>query len=152
MRARRLAQVDQVTGEAARRPPQAALPPVDLVRLVRRFRREALTLALVGPGALVLPNPLWLIGAVIGLTSWVWSVKDKSIGLAGPFLVTVAGVGLIGALNKNPSIPFDRHAYVSAAHADAGILIRVSAVLGALYLGARLVHRYRVTARRSANR
>jgi hypothetical protein len=152
VRAVPVGQVDPLTGGVAPGEPGVSQPAVDLVSIVRRFRREALVLALIGPGALVLPVPLWLIGAVIGLTSWVWSGRDKSIGLAGPFLVTVVGVGVIGALNKNPSIPIDMRAYMSAAHADAGILIRVSAVLGALYLAARLLRRYRATVRRSANR
>jgi hypothetical protein len=132
--------------------PQVPQPAFDPMSLIRRFRREALALVLLGPGAIVLPFPLWLIGAAIGLTSWVWSVRDKSIGLVGPFLVTAAGVGFMGALNKNPSIPVDLHAYLNAAHEDAGILIRVSAAAGALYLGARLLHRDKATRRRSANR
>ncbi|MGE5286338.1 MAG: hypothetical protein ACM3ML_03855 [Micromonosporaceae bacterium] len=140
------------TGAIAPEQPRAPQPGLDPWSAARRFRREALALVLIGPGAIVLPFPLWLIGAAIGLTSWVWSVRDKSIGLAGPFLVTAAGVGLIGALNKNPSIPIDLHAYLSAAHADAGILIRVSAALGALYLGARLLRRDKAAKRRSADR
>jgi hypothetical protein len=132
--------------------PQVPQPAFDPLSLIRRFRREALALLLLGPGAIVLPFPLWLIGAAIGLTSWVWSVRDKSIGLVGPCLVTAAGVGFIGALNKNPSIPVDLHAYLNAAHEHAGILIRVSAAAGALYLGARLLRRDKATRRRSANR
>ena len=81
-----------------------------------------LSLLLLGVGGLLLPFPLWLIGAVIGLTSRVWGTGDKFIGIAGPLIVTVAGVGVIGALNKNPSIAVDLHAYVAAARADASLL------------------------------
>jgi hypothetical protein len=95
-----------------------------------------------------------LIGAVIGLTSRVWSTRDKFIGIAGALIITVAGVGVIGALNKNPSIPVDLHAYVAAAHADSSLLMRFGAVLGAIYLGARLPRGDRPSpySRRSADR
>ncbi len=97
-----------------------------------------LALLLLGLGGLLLPIPLWLIGAVIGLTSRVWRGADKFVGIAGPLVVTAAGVGVTGALNKNPSIPVDLHAYVAAAHADASLFLRIGAALGAGYLAARL--------------
>jgi hypothetical protein len=118
--------------------PAAAQAAFDPVTFARRFARESLALLLLGLGGLLLPIPLWLIGALIGVTSRVWSRADKFTGIAGPLIVTVAGVGVIGALNKNPSIPVDLHAYVAAAHADASLLMRIGAALGAAYLAARL--------------
>jgi hypothetical protein len=117
---------------------------VDPVALARRFPWEVFALVALGPGGLVLPFPLWLIGAVAALTSKAaWSRGDRLIGLGGPPLVTVVGIALIGALNKNPSITVDVHAYVAAAHADGGLLFRIGAAVGACYLGVRLVRAYR---------
>jgi hypothetical protein len=116
----------------------AAQIAFDPVAVVRRFAREMLALLLLGLGGLLLPIPLWLIGAAVGLTSRAWRGADKFIGIAGPLLFTVAGVGVIGALNKNPSIPVDLHAYVAAAHADASLFVRIGAALGTAYLAARL--------------
>lgn len=121
--------------------------------VVRRYPREMFSLLLLGVGGLLLPFPLWLIGAVIGLTSRVWGTGDKFIGIAGPLVVAVAGVGLIGALNKNPSIAVDLHAYVAAARADASLLLRIGAAGGAVYLLARLPRGGRSRrSRRSADR
>jgi hypothetical protein len=123
---------------AGRAPAQA---PFDPVAVARRYAREVLALLLLGIGGLLLPVPLWLIGAAIGLTSRVWGRADKFIAVAGPLIVTVAGVGVIGALNKNPSIPVDLHAYVAAAHAYASLFLRIGAALSAAYLAARLARR-----------
>ncbi len=115
--------------------PQFALDPMSVIR---KFPREMLALVLLGLGGLLFPFPLWFAGAAIGLTSRVWSRSDKLTGLGGPLVITVVTVGIIGALNKNPEIPVDLHAYVAAAHADALLTLRITAALGAGYLGARL--------------
>lgn len=135
-------------GQAEPRPNPSGIPQpaFDPVSLARRFPREALALVLLGIGGLLLPFPLWLLGAAVALTSTVWSRKDKLVGLVGPPVLTVVGIGVIGALNKNPSIAIDLHAYFAASHADAGILIRIGAILGAGYLGARLVRHDRPAA------
>ena len=139
-----------VGGPHARAGPKVAFEPISVIR---RFPRELLSLVLLGLGGLLLPFPLWPIGALIAVTSRVWSAGDKFVGLVGPLAVTAAGVGVIGALNKNPSIPVDLHAYVAAAHADASLIMRIGAALGAAYLAARLPRRGRPTpARRSADR
>ncbi len=122
-------------GQPAAPVPQVAFDPT---LVIRRFPRELLALVLLGLGGMLLPFPLWLIGAVTGLTSRIWSTGDKFIGIAGPLIITVAGVGVIGALNKHPGVPVDLHAYVAAVRADASLIFRIGAVLGALYLGARL--------------
>jgi len=141
--------VAPTAGPRGRREPPTAF---DLASVVRRYRTEVLALILLGPGGLLLPFPLWLVGAAIGLTSWAWSRAEKVIGLGGPLILTLAGIGIIGALNKNPSMPVDLHAYVAASRAHWQLLMRVSAPAGALFLGARLVRAYRVGARRSAGR
>ncbi len=141
--------VAPTAGPRGRRDPPTAF---DLASVVRRYRTEVLALILLGPGGLLLPFPIWLVGAAIGLTSWAWSRAEKVIGLGGPFILTLAGIGIIGALNKNPSMPVDLHAYVAASRAHWQLLMRVSAPAGALFLGARLVRAYRVGARRSAGR
>jgi hypothetical protein len=119
-------------------PLQPSQVPLDLASLARNYRREVLALFVLGLGGVLLPFPLWLLGAFVGLTSKVWSTRDKLVGIAGPPVFTLSGIGVIGALNKNPSIPVDLHAYLAAAHADGGTLIRIGAFLGACYLGARL--------------
>jgi len=141
--------VAPTAGPRGRREPPTAF---DLASVVRRYRTEVLALILLGPGGLLLPFPIWLVGAAIGLTSWAWSRAEKVIGLGGPLILTLAGIGIIGALNKNPSMPVDLHAYVAASRAHWQLLMRVSAPAGALFLGARLVRAYRVGARRSAGR
>ncbi|HUK67989.1 MAG TPA: hypothetical protein VLW50_04415 [Streptosporangiaceae bacterium] len=122
-------------GTAARVGPQFAF---DGMSVVRRFPRELLALVLLGLGGLLFPFPLWIAGVAIGLTSRVWSRMDKLTGLGGPLVITLVTVGFIGVLNKNPTIPVDIHAYVAAAHADALLTLRITAILGAVYLGARL--------------
>ncbi len=122
-------------GPPARVVPQFALDPMSVIR---KFPREMLALVLLGLGGLLFPFPLWFAGAAIGLTSRVWSRSDKLTGLGGPLVITVVTVGIIGALNKNPGIAVDMHAYVAAAHADALLTLRITAALGAGYLGARL--------------
>jgi hypothetical protein len=126
-----------VGGAPVRAVPEVAFDPISVVG---RFPREMLSLVLLGLGGLLLLFPLWLIGTVISLTSRVWSTRDKFVGIVGALMITVAGIGVIGALNKNPSIPVDLHAYIAAAHADASVLLRFGPVLGAIYLGARLRH------------
>jgi hypothetical protein len=121
-------------------PPARVVPQFasDPMSVIRKFPREMLALVLLGLGGLLFPFPLWFAGAAIGLTSRVWSRSDKLTGLGGPLVITVVTVGIIGALNKNPGIAVDMHAYVAAAHADALLILRITAVLGAGYLGARL--------------
>ncbi len=141
--------VGPIVGPSGRPEPPTAF---DLTSVVLRYRREVLALTLLGPGGVLLPFPLWLVGAAIGLTCWAWSRAEKLIGLAGPVIVSAAGIGVIGALNKNPSIPVDLHAYVAAAQAHGSLLMRLCSAAGAIFLGARLVRSYRAGAARSANR
>ena len=122
-----------------------------LVSVTRWFGREALAIILLGLGGVVLPFPVWLVGAVIALTSWAWSRPEKFVGVVCPLVVTVAGIGIIGALNRNPSMPIDVQAYIGAAHTDGKLLMRITTAAGALFLGGRLVRRFRAAARRSPN-
>jgi hypothetical protein len=137
-------------GDAAARP--AAPLAIDPIAVVRAFARETLAVLLLGLGGLLLPIPLWPIGAAIGMTSRVWRAVDKFTGIAGPLIITVGGVGVIGALNKNPSIPVDLHAYVAAARADGPLLMRAGAAAGAAFLSARLPRARLSQAGRSADR
>lgn len=141
------------SGPRARHDPQTAF---DLMPVTRAFGREVLALMLLTPGGLLLWPPLWpvlwLIGTVLALASRTWSRPDKFIGLAGPLVVTVAGIVIVGALNKNPSMGVDLHSYVAAAQVNGRMLLRACAMAGVVFLGARLLRPYRAALRRSADR
>ena len=59
-------------------------------RLARDNLLESVAILLLGLGGLILPFPFWPIGAVVALFSRLWDVKDKSIAVTGPLLVTLA--------------------------------------------------------------
>jgi hypothetical protein len=71
----------------------------------------------------------------IALLSRLWAPLDKLIGLAGPALLAVIGTGVgmaMGATKHSPA------AYFTEALALSTDLLRVGAVLGAIYLAWRV--------------
>jgi len=105
-------------------------------RLARDNLLESVAILLLGLGGLILPFPFWPIGAVVALFSRLWDVRDKSIAVTGPLLVTLA-LSVIAA-------PFVGGSgdvivvYFHAVHVSFGLLVRVGSVITAAYLAWRV--------------
>jgi hypothetical protein len=110
--------------------------------LARDNLLETIAILLLGLGGLILPYVFWPIGAIVALFSRLWDGKDKSLAIAGPLLVTLAG-SVIGALIIGGSGNVVL-VYTHALRVDFNILIRVGAVLTAAYLAWRVAQGPRV--------
>ena len=105
-------------------------------RLARDNLLESVAILLLGLGGLILPFPFWPIGAVVALFSRLWDVKDKSIAVTGPLLVTLA-LSVIAA----PFVGGSGNVivvYFHALHVSFGLLVRVGSVITAAYLAWRV--------------
>jgi hypothetical protein len=105
-------------------------------RLARENLLESVAILLLGLGGLILPFPFWPIGAVVALFSRLWDVKDKSIAVTGPLLVTLA-LSVIAA----PFVGGSGNVivvYFHALHVSLGLLVRVGSVITAVYLAWRV--------------
>jgi hypothetical protein len=105
-------------------------------RLARENLLESIAILLLGLGGLILPFPFWPIGAVVALFSRLWDVKDKSLAVTGPLLVTLA-LSAIAA----PFVGGSGNVIVVYFHAigvSFGLLIRVGSVITAVYLAWRV--------------
>ena len=101
-----------------------------LLALALRDRRETVALVLLAIGGAAYP-PIWLIGALVAISSRKWDLRDKWLGLAVPVLLVIFGAVLVMALGgQRPSIG----SYAFEAWLAAGRLSRIAAVLGAGYL------------------
>jgi hypothetical protein len=113
-------------------------------QLARDNLLETIAILLLGLGGLILPYVFWPVGAIVALLSRLWDAKDKSLAIAGPLLVTLAG-SVLGALiiggSGNVVV-----VYTHALGADFNILIRVGSVLTAAYLAWRVTQGPRVKA------
>jgi hypothetical protein len=111
-------------------------------QLARDNLLETIAILLLGLGGLILPFPFWPVGAIVALFSRLWDMKDKSVAIAGPLLVALAG-SVLGALiiggSGNVIV-----VYSHALRVDFGLLIRVGAVLTAAYLAWRVTRGPRV--------
>jgi len=111
-------------------------------QLARDNLLETIAILLLGLGGLILPYVFWPAAAVVALFSRLWDLKDKSLAIAGPLLVTLAG-SVLGALiiggSGNVVV-----VYTHALRVDFNILIRVGAVLTAAYLAWRVTQGPRV--------
>jgi hypothetical protein len=128
------------------------LPPVQLpelsgvgrgiaarvVRFTRQHRLETAAVALMILCGLIYPVfswvlgfSLWLLGAILAAASRQWSLWEKWAGLLGPVVLVIAGtsVGLAIGGHHHTMAP-----YVHEVLADARVMIKISAVLGAVYL------------------
>jgi hypothetical protein len=105
-------------------------------RLARENVLEAVAILLLGLGGLILPFPFWPIGAIVALFSRLWDIKDKSLAITGPLLVTLA-LSAIAA----PFVGGSGNVIVVYFHAIAvsfGLLVRVGSVITAAYLAWRV--------------
>jgi hypothetical protein len=105
-------------------------------RLARDNILEAVAILLLGLGGLILPFPFWPIGAIVALFSRLWDIKDKSLAITGPLLVTLA-LSVIAA----PFVGGSGNVIVVYFHAlrvSFGLLVRVGSVLTAAYLAWRV--------------
>ena len=111
-------------------------------QLARDNLLETIAILLLGLGGLILPYVFWPAAAIVALFSRLWDLKDKSLVIAGPLLVTLAGsvpVALIIGGSGNVVL-----VYTHALRVDFNILIRVGCVLTAAYLGWRVTQGPRV--------
>src|SRR6516225_3399959 len=105
-------------------------------QLARDNLLETIAILLLGLGGLILPFVFWPAGAIVALFSRLWDVKDKSLAIVGPLLVTLAG-SVLGALIVGGSGTVVV-VYFHAVRVDFNILIRVGCVLTAAYLAWRV--------------
>jgi len=109
----------------------------------RQHRAEAIAVALLALGGLIIPYPiwvvgllLWLIGAVIVVLSSQWTLGAKWLGVVGPLALVIIGTATFVSLGgAQPSASSYGHEVL----ADAMWLFKIGAVLGAAYLAWRLV-------------
>jgi hypothetical protein len=118
----------------------AGSPPVSLSSITgrvwgraRRYPLEAVAVVVLVLGVLIFP-PFWLIGVFVALLSRLWDMKDKLIGLAGPALLAIVGTGVGLATGDNRSMS----GFLHEAASLSTDLLRVGAILGAIYLGWRV--------------
>ena len=52
----------------------------------------------------LLPGIGWAVGAALAVTSQVWSVREKLVGLLGMFLIALVGWGLAIAAQTHSSM------------------------------------------------
>ena len=98
--------------------------------LVRHRPLEAAALVLLGIGGAAFP-PVWLLGAVLVMTSKKWDLHDKWVGLVAPVLLVISGTALVVVLGgEHPSLA----SYAWEAWLGAGRIGRIVALLGAGYL------------------
>jgi len=111
-------------------------------QLARDNLLETVAVLLLGLGGLILWFPFWPIGAIVALFSRLWDVRDKSLAVAGPLLVALAG-SVLGALiiggSGNVVV-----VYTHALRVDFNVVIRVGCVLTAAYLAWRVTQGPRV--------
>jgi hypothetical protein len=145
-----------VTTRRQRQPQR--LQPGDVARNVgstmadawRRHRLESTCVVLMAICGLVYPEPIWvfgfliwLIGAATAVTSKLWTLPDKWIGLVGPIALVV--IGTAAALSFGGTRSTGR-AYVHEALADSMVLIKIGSLVAAAYLAWRVVQGHRAPA------
>jgi hypothetical protein len=112
----------------------AAHRGADFLDIAQRNKLAAITIVLLGFGALALPVPLWLVGVVLLLVIRAWSLGDKLLGVALP-VVTVAVFGL--ATNQAAAV-LAMSAYTSAGASGPRLAFGIGGLVGAGYLAVRL--------------
>jgi hypothetical protein len=110
---------------------------VGMAAAANRHKVEALAVVLLGVGGGLFP-PVWLIGAVLVITSKkVWDFRDKWLAIGLPVLVVIVGTAVILVVGGQRQT---LGSYVTEVWIGAGRLCRLTAVLGAGYLLWRLRH------------
>ena len=108
------------------------------VAAARRYPLEATAVIVLGLGGLILPFPLWLVGAAISVRSRIWDPIDKWAAFLGPLLFA-----LVGSIVTASVIHAQGNAVMIYAHAvrvDFGDLLRAGSVLCAVFLAVRARH------------
>jgi hypothetical protein len=117
-----------------------------VARVAREHRLETAAVVLMLLCGLIYPIvswvlgfSLWLLGAILAAASRQWSLWEKWTGLLGPVALVIAGtsVGLSLGGQHHGMAP-----YVHEVLADSRTMIKIAAVLGAVYLAWR-AHRGR---------
>jgi hypothetical protein len=98
--------------------------------LVRNNILEVIAVLLLGLGGAIYP-PIWLLGALLGLPSKKWDMRDKFVGVTLPVVLMIIGTVLILWMGgQRDSIG----SYAFEAWVGAGRLSRGLALAGAIYL------------------
>jgi len=108
-------------------------PLTEAWAFVRKQPLESVSLLLIGVGGLILPFPVWLIGAVVSIWSRSWDRRDKWLAFTGPVLFTVVALIVMGITGQGNFFT----AFGHATH-HFGLLLRVGCLLCAGYLVWRL--------------
>ena len=105
-------------------------------QLARDNVRETVAILLLGLGGLILPFPFWPLGAIVAMFSRIWDIKDKSVAVLGPLLVTLLASTLVAVFvggSGNVIVT-----YFHAVHVSFGLMVRVGSVITAAYLAWRV--------------
>ncbi|HEY5990429.1 MAG TPA: hypothetical protein VIV12_29180 [Streptosporangiaceae bacterium] len=122
--------------------PRVAQLSLTAAVLAREHVREAIAVAVLGIGGLILPDPLWLVGTVVALMSRLWDKRDKWVAFAGPPLVALLGSVVSAAISggsENAVV-----VYIDTLKADMGLFLRLGCLLTATYLAWRVYRGPRV--------
>jgi hypothetical protein len=116
----------------------------------RQHRLESTCVVLMFICGLVYPAPIWvfgfliwLIGAATAVSSKLWTLPDKWIGLVGPVALVIIGTATALSFGGTRS---SGRAYVHEALADSMVLIKIGSLLGAAFLAWRIVQGHRAPA------
>jgi hypothetical protein len=108
----------------------------------RQHRLEVVSVALLALGGLIIPWPIWvvglsmwLLGALIAVTSRLWSLPDKWIGLVGPVALVIIGTAVAVSLGGTRTSP---SGYLHETLTNSMYLFKIGSVLGAAYLAWRI--------------
>jgi hypothetical protein len=105
-------------------------------QLARDNVRETVAILLLGLGGLILPFPFWPLGAIVAMFSRIWDIKDKSVAVAGPLLVTLLASTLVAVFVGGSGDVIVT--YFHAVHVSFGLMVRVGSVITAAYLAWRM--------------
>jgi flagellar biosynthesis protein FliQ len=141
--ARRTGPLDWLTGQGARSGAAGENLTATAGRLARDNVLETVAILSLGLGGLILPFPFWPLGAVVSMFSRLWDIKDKTLAVIGPLLVTLAASVVSALFMGGGNVIL---VYFHAIHVGFGLLIRVGSVLTAAYLARRVTQGPRVKA------
>jgi hypothetical protein len=105
-------------------------------QLARDNVLESVAILLLGLGGLILPFPFWPLGAVVAMFSRLWDLKDKTLAVLGPLLVTLVASVLTALFIGGTGNPI--LIYFHAIRVSFGLIVRVGSVLTAVYLAWRV--------------